>query len=69
MTIEELQAQRDKILKRIAQPQSGTGPGGMGFTNPSQDDNNKALAAIDAEIARLQGGESRTFTIQTNRGI
>lgn len=62
MTIEELQAQRDQILKQMADPQD-VRAGSAGVTNRSQDDLRKALAVIDAEIKRAGGssGVSCTF--------
>jgi hypothetical protein len=68
MTAAELQTQRDKILTQMSAPQTLTA-GDMGLTNRGQRDLRDALASIDAELARLQGGTVRTFTIQSERGI
>ena len=68
MTLAELQAEREKILKAMGQPAELTkGDKGIRFRTPEE--YRTALASIDAEIAKLQGTDGRTFTIQTCRGI
>ncbi|MGE5597629.1 MAG: hypothetical protein ACM3S1_16520 [Hyphomicrobiales bacterium] len=64
MTLEELQARRDEIVRTIGTIRVGHGDKSVEFSR-QQD----ALAAIDAEIARLQSPQPKKFTIQTSRGI
>jgi hypothetical protein len=64
MTIEELQAKRDEIVKCIGTIRVTYGERSVEFSKQSE-----ALALIDAEIARLQSPQPRQFTIQTSRGL
>lgn len=51
MTITELQAKRDEILSQCNIARAGTGDKSVEFTEAS-----RALALIDAEIARVTAG-------------
>lgn len=65
MTLEELQAKRDEILATIHEARLQFGDRSEEFIT----DKAKALAIIDAEIAKLQSPAERQFTIQTKRGL
>jgi hypothetical protein len=70
MTIEELQAARTAILMQMSQPQDVRGPGGMGATNRSIEDLQRALSSIDAEIASQQGSTVTSIgRFYTNEGL
>lgn len=68
MTIEELQASREAILKQMAAPSSVT-RGDMSVQHRQQSDLEAALRRVDAEIAALQSPQPRNFVIQANRGL
>lgn len=68
MTINELQVQREAILKQMAAPES-LSSGDKSIRNRQQGDLEAALQRIDAEIAALQSPQPRNFVIQTNRGL
>lgn len=70
-TLEQLQAQRDKIVEEMGGPET-VQFADRSVTRRPQADLEKALRLVDAEIAALQSGQSgqdRVFTIQTNRGL
>ena len=68
MTLIELQAERETILKAMSQPaEVNKGDKRVRFRTPEE--YRTALASIDAEIAKLEGAAGRTFVIQTCRGI
>ena len=67
-TVEELQAQRDQILAGMSEISHVQGPTAA-VSFKSQADMELLLKRLDAEIAALQGTQSRQFTIQTNRGL
>lgn len=68
LTLEQLQAERDKILDAMGQPVNVQFEG-RSVTQRAHTDLNAALQRIDAEIAKLQSPQSRQFTVQTSRGI
>lgn len=68
MTLSELQAERDKILKALSMPHSLTA-GDKSVTRQTSVELRESLAVVDSEIARLQGSTGRTFVIQSDRGI
>jgi hypothetical protein len=55
MTESEYLAARAAILKQMSQPQDMRGPGGMGLTNRSIGDLQKALNALDSDYATQSG--------------
>jgi hypothetical protein len=57
-TLEELQAQRDKIIADMGGPERVDGPAGMGATFRSQEQLEAALLQVDREIARVGGSSS-----------
>ena len=68
LTLEQLQAQREKILcdmGNTAQVQFGD----MSVTHRPQAEMDAALQRIDAEIAALQSPQSKQFTVKTSRGL
>lgn len=65
MTLEQLQAKRDEILKAIGIARVIFADRSVEYTA----DKEKELAVIDAEIARLQSPQARQFTVQTSRGL
>ena len=68
LTLEQLQAQREKILTDMgntAQVQFGD----RSVTHRPQAEMDAALQRVDAEIAKLQSPQSRQFTVQTSRGL
>ncbi len=68
MTLEELQAQRDAILKQMSQPRE-MHAGDKGLTNRDLKDLEAALARVDAEIAVTKGSAiSRVSFIGFRRG-
>ncbi len=71
MTLEQLQAQRQALLAKLAQPKEVSLPDGSRVAYGESSDVRGALDLIDAEIARLQAppGQSRVFTVTTNRGL
>ena len=69
-TLEQLQAQRDSLLRAIANGLDSITKGATSMRWKSGADMQLALNRIDSEIAAISGGvPSRVFTIQTNRGI
>ena len=61
----ELQAKRAEVVKSIGLTRVQFGERSIEYSQQRE-----ALELIDSEIAKLQSpGESRVFTIQTNRGI
>lgn len=68
LTLEQLQAERDKILDAMGHP-INVQFSDRSITYRAQADLEAALKRVDAEIAKLQSPQSRQFTIQTNRGI
>ena len=65
MTLPELQAKRDEILKAI-------GIARIQFEGRSLEyvtDKQRELALVDAEIARRGSPQARQVTIQTERGL
>jgi hypothetical protein len=65
MTLRELQAKRDEILRAM-------GVARIQFEGRAIDyvaDKKRELALLDAEIARLGSPQARQFTIQTERGL
>jgi hypothetical protein len=68
ITLEQLQAQRDKILDEMGNP-SHVQFESQSVTYRPQDELEAALRRVDAEIAKLQSPQSRQFTIQSLRGI
>jgi hypothetical protein len=70
LTLQQLEAQRDKILLEMGGPQRADGPSGMGVTFRPQAELESALDRVNAEIAKLQAQPAgTTFTITSNRGI
>lgn len=59
MTIEELRAERERILKALSQPQE-IHHGDRGLTNRSIKDHLLALERIDAEIDVVSGTPSNS---------
>ena len=68
LTLEQLQAQREKILGEMGGLQS-LAFGDKNITYRPQQDLDAALARVDAEIAKLQSPQNRQFTITTSRGL
>jgi len=68
LTLEQLQAQRDKILGEMGNA-SNLQFGDRSVTYRPQAELEAALRRVSAEIAKLQSPQSRQFTIQTSRGI
>jgi hypothetical protein len=64
MTLEELQAKRDEVLRSLGVVRVQYGERSVEFARQSD-----VLSAIDREIARLQSPQSRVFTIQSSRGL
>ena len=65
MTLADLQAQRDKIVKTLGIARVQFGERSIEYARQSE-----ALQAIDREIARLTAlGEAKVFTIQSSRGL
>lgn len=69
LTLEQLQAQRDKILGEMGHASRVETPDGGAITCRPQAELDAALQRIDAEIATLQAPQSRQFTIKTGRGL
>lgn len=68
MTLSELQAKRDKLLEALAKPRRlQAGDLGIEYNDPAAVQ--RAIAAIDAEIARLQNNEPRVFVVRNTRGL
>lgn len=66
MTLTELQAQRDAILKQISVARVQDGDRSLDLVT----DKERALNRLDQEIAKLSAGSApRVFTMQTKRGI
>ncbi len=69
MTIEELEALRDKILKQMAAPKDLRASDGSGLTNRDMADLPKSLALIDREITTLTTASGTRCTLaQHSRG-
>lgn len=64
LTLEQLQQQRDTIVANIGIARQQFGERSIEYSR-AQD----ALAAIDAEIARLSPASSTVFMITTSRGL
>ncbi|WP_321470127.1 hypothetical protein [uncultured Paludibaculum sp.] len=69
LTLEQLQAQRDKLVSDMGKTFSEISSDSDRLVRRSQADLEDALKRTDAEIARLQSSPSRQFTVQTSRGI
>ncbi len=70
MTLEQLQTHREALLGKLASPKEVQLPDGSRVANGDVSEVQRALGMIDLEIARLQApGQSRVFTVRTNRGI
>lgn len=68
LTLEQLQAERDKIVDAMGHP-INVQFSDRSVTQRSQADLEAALKRVDAEIAKLQSPQARQFTIQTSRGL
>lgn len=68
LTLEQLQAQRDKIITEMSRPIE-VQMGDRLIRHRPQPDLESALRAVDAEIAALGSAPSRQFTIKTSRGL
>lgn len=68
LTLAELQAERERILSQIAEPENLQFEGRSIRNRPIQQ-LRESLALIDAEISKLQASGGRVFTVQTKRGI
>lgn len=69
MTIEELKAERDKLIKRMAGGLSDAQSGTDRLAYQPTEQQRIALQTLDSEIAKLEGSQGRLFTITTCRGI
>jgi hypothetical protein len=69
VTIDQLQAARDKLVDEMGKGYSRVEFEGRGLTYRPQAELEAALRQVDAEIARLQNPAARQFTVQTNRGF
>jgi len=67
LTLEQLHAQRDAILTKMGGHQTVT-EGDRSVTHRPQADLEAALQRVSAEIAKLSP-QTKTFTIQTSRGL
>ena len=68
-TLDQLQAQRNEILKGMSSP-AEIHFAERGITNRPQGDHEQALQRIDAEIARAQGtANGSVFQVTTGRGL
>ncbi len=68
VTLEQLQAQRAKILADMG-GFSEIQAGDKALRMRPQSELEAALQRVDAEIAGLQSPQPRSFVIQTNRGL
>ena len=68
LTIEQLEAERETALLAMSEPEH-IEAFGRSVTNRNQRDLLGTIHQLDAEIARLQSPQGRTFVIQTKRGI
>lgn len=64
MTLEQLQAKRERLLESIGIAQVTYGDRSIQYARQRE-----ALELLDAEIQRAQSPEGRVFTIQTSRGL
>jgi 5-enolpyruvylshikimate-3-phosphate synthase len=67
-TLEQLQAERQKIIAEMSRPQEQQF-GDRRLTRRPIGDLESALRRIDAEIAGLQPAKSSIFTINSSRGL
>ncbi len=68
LTLEQLQAEREKAIMAMASPERVEFQG-RSITNRGQRDLQATINSLDAEIARMQSPQDRTFVIQSKRGI
>jgi hypothetical protein len=65
MTLAELQAHRDEIVRSLGVTRVQFGERSVEYGRQKE-----ALEIVDRELARLtQAGEQRVFTIKTSRGL
>lgn len=67
MTLEQLKAKREQILKSLGLAGVRSGEDGVSFGADSE--KLAALAKLESEIRALESPQPRQFTVQTNRGI
>jgi hypothetical protein len=68
MTLEELLAKRERLVASLASPRR-LQAGDLVIEHHDPSTIQRAIAAIDAEISRLESPKNRLFTIQTKRGL
>jgi hypothetical protein len=68
VTLEQLQAEREKLLGSLSAPDSLTFAD-RSMRNRTPEQIRAAIAQIDGEIGKLQTPEPRQFVVQTKRGL
>lgn len=69
MTLDELQAQRDKLVAALGRSESSIAFEGRKTEFRSSEDLLRSIAAIDNEMAPMSGSGRRTFVVVSNSGL
>jgi len=68
LNVEELLAKRERLVASLASPRR-LQAGDLAIEHGDPGAIQRAIAAIDQEISRLESPKGRLFTIQTKRGL